>query len=81
MPKVKYCLPQPKVNYLAQVFRDYRRERCLTSVDIAEAVGTTPENARRNMNKPSKTWTVGQLMQYCDVIGIPYSVAFEAAAR
>lgn len=82
MPRIKY-LPSaaPKVNHLAALFRAYRKERCMTSVDIAGKLGCTPDNARMQMNKSGKDWNVGKLMQYCDVLGIPYEDAFEAATK
>ena len=36
MPKIKYLTPAPKVNHLAALFRAYRRERNMTSRDIAD---------------------------------------------
>ena len=81
MPKVKYLTPAPKVNHLAALFRAYRKARGMTSADIAEAVGCTEENARYQQNKPGTDWNVGRLMEYCDVLGIPYEEAFREAVR
>lgn len=79
MPKVKWI--KPKVNELAALFRAYRKARNMTSVQIADKIGCTPQNARVQMNKPGKDWNIGQLMRYCDVLGIPYEDALEAAAK
>ena len=81
MPKVNWIKPPPKVNYLAAVFRAYRKETGMTSADIGKALGCTPENVRCQMNKPADQWNVGQLMKYCDILHIPYDVAFAAAAQ
>lgn len=79
MPKVKWI--KPKVNELAALFRAYRKARNMTSVQIADAIGCTPQNARVQMNKPGRDWNVGMLLRYCDVLGIPYEDALEAAAK
>ena len=82
MPRVKYIrAPEPQVNHLAAVFRAYRKARGMTSAEIGQALGVSPENARYQMNKPGKLWTVGMLVKYCDVLGIPYQEALEAAAK
>ena len=82
MPKVTWVRKTPpKVNHLAALFRAYRKASGMTSAMIAAKIGCTADNARRNMNKPGKDWTVGQLCQYCDVLGIPYEEAFAAAAK
>ena len=81
MPKIKYLTPAPKVNHLAALFRAYRRERNMTSRDIADRLGCTPENARIQQNKPGTEWNVGRLMEYCDILGIPYEEAFREAVR
>ena len=81
MPKCTWMLPKPKPNYLAALFRAYRKERGMTSADMAEKLGCTPENCRIQQNKPPTDWNVGKLMRYCDVLGIPYSEAFEAASK
>ncbi len=72
---------KPKVNHLAALFRTYRQARHMTSTQIAEAIGCTPQNARVQMNKPGKDWNVGMLLRYCDVLGIPYEEALAAAAK
>jgi len=80
MPKVTWII-KPKVNNLAALFRAYRMARHMTSVQVAEKLGCTPQNARVQMNKPGEDWNVGQLLRYCDVLGIPYDEAFAAAAK
>lgn len=79
MPKVKWI--KPKVNELTALFRTYRTARHMTSTQIAEKIGCTPQNARVQMNKPGKDWNVGMLLRYCDVLGIPYDEALQAAAK
>lgn len=79
MPKVKWI--KPKVNELAALFRTYRAARHMTSTQIAEKIGCTPQNARVQMNKPGRDWNVGMLLRYCDVLGIPYDEALQAAAK
>lgn len=72
---------EPKINYLAGLFRDYRKAAGMTSAMIAGEVDCSAENARCQMNKPAEQWNVGQLMRYCDVLGIPYEEAFEAVIK
>lgn len=81
MPKVKWIGKPAKVNYLAALFTAYRRARKMSSAQVAEIVGCSPSNARSQMCKPGKDWNVGQLIQYCDALGIPYEEAFAAAAK
>ena len=72
---------QPKVNYLAALFRAYRKTTGLNSTMIGAKVGCTADNARRNMNKPGENWTIGSLLCYCDVLGIPRTEAFDMAQK
>jgi len=82
MPKLTWIRnPEPKINYLAGVFRDYRKIRQMTSAMVAEEMECSEENARCQMNKPAEQWNVGKLMRYCDVLGIPYEEAFEAVVK
>lgn len=79
MPKLTWI--KPKVNELAALFAAYRKARNMTSTQIAEMIGCTPQNARVQMNKPGREWNIGQLLRYCDVLGIPYEEALAAAAK
>ncbi len=79
MPKVTWI--KPKVNELAALFSTYRKARGMTSAQIAEEIGCTAQNARVQMNKPGSDWNIGQLLRYCDVLGIPYDEALAAAAK
>ena len=86
MPKLKWCYrnePEPKaeINYLAALLRQRRIETGKSAAKVAEVIGCTEENVRCQMNKPGKQWQVGKLMEYCDVLGIPYAAAFEAATK
>ena len=82
MPRISYLSAAlPQVNSLAALFKAYRKQTGMTSAEIAEKVGCSPENARYQMNKPGREWNVGQLCKYCDALGIPYYAAFEAAAK
>ena len=80
MPGVKWIRP-PEVNHLAALFRAYRKATGLTSREIGAAMGCSPENARHQMNKPARLWTVGMLKAYCEVLHIPIKEALEAAAK
>ena len=87
MPRVTWLnvkakeAPKVKVNYLAALFTAYRKERKITSVDMAEKLGCTAQNVRVQMSKPGTEWNIGKLLAYCDVLGIPYCDALEAAAK
>ena len=82
MPKVTWISrPRKPVNYLAAVLREYKRAAGLTSAQIADMMECTPEHVRALLGKPADNWRIGQLKQFCDVIGCPYSEAFEAAAK
>lgn len=82
MPKIKYLgPPRVEVNELAALFTAYRRARKMSSADIAREIGCSPSNARCQMNKPGEDWNIGQLVKYCDVLGIPYEQALAAAAK
>jgi hypothetical protein len=80
VPKVKWIQPA-KVNELAALFYKYRRARGMTSKDIADQIGCSDSNARVQMNKPGREWQIGQLLRYCDTLGIPYTEALEAAIK
>jgi hypothetical protein len=73
--------PKRKVNYLAALMRQYKLDRKMTSAQMAEALYCKPESVRRQFGKPADTWRVGTIIDYCDVLGIPYEEAFAAAAK
>lgn len=82
MPELKWMRnPAPKINYLAGLFRTYRKATGMTAAMVAEEIGCSEENARCQMNKPAEQWSAGKLMNYCDVLGIPYWEAFEAIMK
>ncbi len=70
-----------KANALAALLRQHKLEAGLSSEEIGKRVGCTADNVRRQIGKPPERWTVGALKRYCDAIGIPYSEAFDAAAK
>ena len=81
MPRLTWMKKTPAVNYLAALLREYKRISGLTSEDIAKEMNCTAENVRAQIGKPAEMWSVGHLMRYCDIIGIPYQEAFEAATK
>ena len=82
MPKVSWLKePKPKINYLAALFLAYRKARNITCEDVGKAVGCSAQNAAKQMNKPGPDWKIGQLVKYCDALGIPYIDALEAAIK
>lgn len=84
MPKVKYITkPEPSVpvNYLRALFAAYRKANGLNSEIVAERLHCAPETVRWQWAKPPKTWKIGQLMEYCDAMGIPIMEALEAAVK
>lgn len=83
MPKLTWMNKRqpPKVNYLEALLKAYKRAQGLTSEMIAEKLGYSPENVRQQLRKPAKAWNIGALMQYCDILGVPYEEAFREAVR
>ena len=83
MPRVTYITGKKpeKPNYLAAVFSAYRKANNITSEDVAERVGCTPQNARVQMAKPGSEWKIGHLVQYCEATGVPVMEALEAAVK
>lgn len=84
MPKVKYLTPAAKpkpYNALAAVLRGYKLASGLTSEQIGKKLGVTPEYVRAQIGKPADRWNIGQLKEYCAVIGCPVSEAMEAAGK
>ena len=82
MPKVTWISkPKKKINYLAAILREYKRVSGLTSAQIGEALNVTPEYVRQLLGKPADKWNIGKLKEFCDIIGCPYSEAFEAAIK
>lgn len=85
MPKVTWIgtkRRQPKpYNALAAVLRGYKLASGLTSAEIGDKLGITPEHARRLIGRPADQWNIGALKRFCDVIGCPYEEALSAAAK
>ena len=79
MPRVRWA--KPKRNYLAELLRAYRKERKMTSDQLAKVLGVTPSTVRAQLNKPADKWQIGRLKEYCDVLGIPYDEAVMAAIQ
>ena len=83
MPKVKWIggkKPKP-FNALAAVLRGYKLASGLTSAEIGERLGVTPEQVRTQIGKPADSWTVGTIKRYCAAIGCPVQEAMEAAGK
>lgn len=84
MPKITWLYKQqkePEVNYLHALFREYMNTNGISSVDLGKKLDRAPENVRMHINKPVKDWKVGQLLEYCDALGIPYDEAFAAITK
>jgi len=83
MPKVKWIggKKAKPFNALAAVLRGYKLASGLTSAEIGEKLGVTPEHARRLIGRTADQWNIGALKRYCDVIGCPYQEALEAAGK
>ena len=86
MPKVAWIGGEKRrktkpVNHLAVTLRGYKQAAGLTSAQIAQRVGCSPENVRTQLNKPADQWRIGMLRQYCAVIGCPLEEALAAAAK
>lgn len=82
MPKLTWMnKKKPDVNYLEALLKAYKTSRNITSEQLAEMLNYEPSTVRCQMRKPAKEWKIGMLMRYCDVLGIPYAEAFEAAAK
>ena len=81
MPQVKWIKPEKPVNHLRALFSAYRSANGLTSENVAAKLGCTPENVRSQWCKPTKSWKIGDLLRYCDAMGIPVAEALEAAAK
>ena len=69
------------VNYLHELFRAYMKHNGETSTTLSKKLFVAPESVRRRINLPAEKWTIGELKKYCDVMGIPYTEAFNAAMK
>lgn len=78
MPKITWM---NRPNYLEGLLKAYKRSRGLTSEQIAEKLNCSPATVRAQLANPAKSWKIGTLLRYCDVLGVPYEEAFEAAAK
>ena len=79
MPKVSWG--KPKVNYLAALFRTYRKEKRMTSEQIGKLLGVSAVSVRAQMNKDAEKWRIGDLKLYCEALGIPIEDALAAAIQ
>ncbi len=83
MPKTTWIggKKKPKYNALAALLRGYKMASGLTSEQIGEALGITADHVRHQIGKPADQWNIGMLKRYCDILGVPYAEAMEAAAK
>lgn len=76
MPKTifdKYSKPAP--NYLAEYLRACKKAKHMTSDMIAERTKEHPVTVRVKLNQPADKWTIGDLKQYCGILGADVSEA------
>ena len=53
----------------------------IRSDDVGKAFGCTGANVRTMLRRPAKKWKVGDIMTFCDAVGVPYEEAFDAATK
>ena len=53
----------------------------MSAEEMGKRLGVTADNVRHQIGKPADQWNIGQLKRYCDVLGIPYGEALDAAAK
>ncbi len=80
MPKLTW-MSRPKVNHLAALLREYMKVTGTHSDRIGEKIHCSGSNVRAMLRRPARAWRVGELMDVCDVLGIPYQEAFDAATK
>ena len=77
MPKTKltakYC--GPKVNFLRETLKVYKRSSGLTDENIAERMGWSRKKASNALNQPADAWRLGELKRYCRIVGCPLAEA------
>lgn len=81
MPKLTWMNKAPPVNVLSALFRERMRMQRIRSDDVGKAFGCTGDNVRAMLRRPAKKWKVGDIMTFCDAIGVSYEEAFDAATR
>lgn len=83
MPKVKRIAGgrERPYNALAALLRGYKLAAGMSADEIGKRLGVTADNVRHQIGKPADQWNIGQLKRYCDVLGIPYGEALDAAAK
>ena len=80
MPKVKWCKVPPKVNYLAALFKAYKKANKISTAAMAEKLGCSQQNVAQQISRDTDLWTIGQLKKYSAAAGVPLEEAVRAAA-
>ncbi len=78
MPKLTWCNPP---NPVAALLRDYQRARKMTSRQIGEAIGKSPDNVRHQIGKAAGQWSAADLLAFCDALGVPVEEMADALRR
>lgn len=81
MPRTKMtqAIYKPKPNLLAELLKIYKDESGLHDVQIAKRMGwANRQTANDKLNQPVRMWRVGELLEYCKIVGCPWSLATEA---
>lgn len=75
----KFCKPKvPPPNYLSELLKRYKKASRLTDEEIAEQMGTSRKTVNTYLNQKPENWNIGDLKQYCTLLGIPFETAAEA---
>jgi hypothetical protein len=70
MPKVKYLGTIPPPDMLQALLKHYQKSRKLTSADVGKALGKSSEAVRGKLHRNTDTWTVADVRQWCEALGI-----------
>lgn len=76
----KYCKPKvPPRNELSELLKHYKNASGMTGDEMARKLGTSRPTVSHKLNQSADAWNIGDLRNYCDLLGVPFADALDAA--
>lgn len=70
MPKVKYLGTVPPPDMLKDLFKRHQKAHKMTSAEMGVKMGTSGNAVRQKLHRGTDTWTVADVREWCEKLGI-----------
>lgn len=78
----KYSKPKvPPPNYLSELLKRHKKAIGVSSEEMARELCVCSKTVNNRLNQKPEEWSVGDIKRYCEILGIPFADAMDAATR